>query len=485
MVIKIHQSINTLRALDYNEKKVKEGKAQFYAFANAGCANPFMYDKAFRSSVFTHIEENNTKAKHKCFHMTVNPTISDLEKINDQQLKKEINQLMIQLGYGNQPYFVYKHQDIDRTHFHIVSSRIDKDTFKQIKYSYERLVVQDFIKELKEKYDLVQEKKQQEINLIPTADSRNLKDSIQEVIKILNSSNLNSRQEYEDILKAFNLLIYQTERGLSILIVGQEGETIRHSIKMSELQERANLNFSIESKQKESPELQKVLQDKTKMVLKELIQDYRFFTEKELRKAFLRNNLIPYQISKNGNYNIFSPHDKTVADAQFLIKKYSVRMKTFALSNDQFYAIVRDYTDQLLTNNQTIVDALLDKDKSIINSDSANNKIYLKELDPRSSQEYNNIASKLDKNAQNELKTALKSHFEYLLNRAVNIPQKQQTHEHYQIQNISSMERINRQFLFELMNYWRKGNYQQRYDRRKKKRLNKSKGKKHRKKSIW
>ena len=31
------------------------------------------------------------------------------------------------LGYGEQPYIIYRHNDIDRTHYHVVSIRINHD----------------------------------------------------------------------------------------------------------------------------------------------------------------------------------------------------------------------------------------------------------------------------------------------------------------------------------------------------------------------
>jgi len=46
-------------------------------------------------------------------------------------LRKEMDALMKRMGYGHQPYFVYKHKDVERTHFHIVSTRIDVHTHKK------------------------------------------------------------------------------------------------------------------------------------------------------------------------------------------------------------------------------------------------------------------------------------------------------------------------------------------------------------------
>ena len=34
------------------------------------------------------------------------------------------------MGYGNQPYIVFKHKDISREHLHIVSLRVDERGWK-------------------------------------------------------------------------------------------------------------------------------------------------------------------------------------------------------------------------------------------------------------------------------------------------------------------------------------------------------------------
>ena len=90
--------------------------------------NPFLGDKNDRYRIFQDIEERNTRVKKPGLHISVNPTISDLVRLGDAGIRNEIGKLMDHLGYGNQPYFVYKHADIDRVHFHIVSTRIGCDT---------------------------------------------------------------------------------------------------------------------------------------------------------------------------------------------------------------------------------------------------------------------------------------------------------------------------------------------------------------------
>ena len=125
MVIVIHQSSSTQNAMGYNEQKVEQKKAVFFQSKNTPTITPFAGSKNDRWNIIKEIEDRNTRVKKKGLHISVNPTLSDLVKLGDTGIRTEINNLMEHLGYGDQPYFVYKHADLDRTHFHIVSTRID------------------------------------------------------------------------------------------------------------------------------------------------------------------------------------------------------------------------------------------------------------------------------------------------------------------------------------------------------------------------
>lgn len=55
-------------------------------------------------------------------HISLNPHPDDV--LSDSQLADIAKEYMDKLGYGNQPYMVYKHEDIARHHIHIVSIRV-------------------------------------------------------------------------------------------------------------------------------------------------------------------------------------------------------------------------------------------------------------------------------------------------------------------------------------------------------------------------
>jgi len=186
MVIKIHQSISTQNALFYNDRKVMQHKATFYHSRNTPQINPFLGDKNARYRIFKEIEDRNSRVQKKGLHISVNPTISDLVRLGDSGIRKEIDNLMKHLGYGDQPYLVYKHADIDRVHFHIVSTRIDRHTGKKIKDNFEKEKVQKFIMELEQTYQLKNDEPKEKINLKFTAYSKNLKQNLENLFTELN-----------------------------------------------------------------------------------------------------------------------------------------------------------------------------------------------------------------------------------------------------------------------------------------------------------
>lgn len=239
MVIVIHQAASTQNALFYNEKKVRDGKATFYQSKNTPSSNPFVYSAQYRNQVFKRIEDLNTRTKNKGLHISFNPTINDMVRLGEKGIRTEINGLMEHLGYGQQPYFVYKHADIDRVHFHIVSTRIDKQTGKKIKDNFEKDKVQVYINEMEQKYQLTKDEPQEKINLRFTAYSKNMKQNIESLFREINKMDfITSKQMYNDALKLFHIEIKQVNKGHLVFVTDEQGNPIRHPIKMSDFQER-------------------------------------------------------------------------------------------------------------------------------------------------------------------------------------------------------------------------------------------------------
>jgi hypothetical protein len=245
MVIVIHQAASTQNALFYNEKKVKEGKATFYDSRNTPSVNPFIYSPQHRLQIFKRIEDSNTRTKNKGLHISFNPTVKDMVMLGEKGIRTEINRLMENLGYGKQPYFVFKHADIDRVHFHIVSTRIDRQTGKKIKDNFEKDKVQTFIKELEQKYQLTKDEPKEKINLRFTSTSKNLKQNVESLFGELNRMEfLTSKGMYDQALKLFNVEVRKAGQGYSVFVTDENGNPVRHTMKMGDFQEKPRFCLS-------------------------------------------------------------------------------------------------------------------------------------------------------------------------------------------------------------------------------------------------
>src|SRR6056297_2219199 len=260
MVIVIHQAAHTENALHYNEKKVNEGKAVFFHSRNTLSANPFMYDEKHRLKNLLDIEKANTRVKNKCLHISFNPSVDDYPKLGEQTIRQEIDRMMKHMGYADQPYFVYKHRDLERVHFHVVSTRIDRQTGRKIKDNYEKQKMQKFVQELEQKYDLTnkQTKEQPDFKFSPR--SGNIKQNLENLFAHLNRmQEITSKEIYNEALKLFNVEIKKSGRGHIVLVTDGEGNPIRYPIRLSKFKEQSR--FYVSSKVDKTMEISKPVID--------------------------------------------------------------------------------------------------------------------------------------------------------------------------------------------------------------------------------
>ena len=124
MVTKIMKSSGSAgSSLEYNGEKYYEGEADIVCVRNIENDS-----QAFIVDTILELEKNpaiNAKTKNFSFHMTVNPADGEVQsEMDEANVLDYIDDVMKELGYAKQPYVIYRHHDIDRMHYHIVSSRI-------------------------------------------------------------------------------------------------------------------------------------------------------------------------------------------------------------------------------------------------------------------------------------------------------------------------------------------------------------------------
>ena len=126
MVANIRSGSSPGGALRYNKEKVDKDEAEVLLWQKM--LEPF--DKHGRLDIdacmdsFWPYLEANRRTTNTVFHASLNPSPED--RLTDEQLREIANEYMQKMGYGDQPYIVFKHKDIDRQHLHIVSLRVDE-----------------------------------------------------------------------------------------------------------------------------------------------------------------------------------------------------------------------------------------------------------------------------------------------------------------------------------------------------------------------
>ncbi len=145
MIVQIEDARGSCRsALDYNEKKLLMGVATLVGYANLECTDSdYIYD------TFERMERTPYLIRCMSFHASVNP--SEEDTCTEEQILGFIKGMMESLGYAEQPYLVYRHNDIEREHYHVVSIRVDKNGKKINDYrNYRKLNA--YMKSVADKY---------------------------------------------------------------------------------------------------------------------------------------------------------------------------------------------------------------------------------------------------------------------------------------------------------------------------------------------
>lgn len=150
MVVKIQNSYPSMRhTLNYNEEKVFLKEAERIAVFNISENN----EREIRD-VFDKYERWNIRTTEVSFQMSINPNHDAGEKMTDEKAIELAYEIMNKLGYANQPIAIYRHNDIDREHYHVVSIRTNEKG-RKIKDTWEIKKLQKILRSLEKKYGFV------------------------------------------------------------------------------------------------------------------------------------------------------------------------------------------------------------------------------------------------------------------------------------------------------------------------------------------
>ncbi len=258
MVAVIHQSKSLKNVLNYNEQKLKQGKATCLTAANY----PKPVDKLnFHQKLnrLTHQAALNERTKVNAVHISLN--FDTTEKIPESMLKKIADSYMDKIGFGKQPYLVYQHKDAGHEHLHIVTTNIKADGKRIELHNLGRNQSEKARKEVEIDFDLVRadsKKLEQAYQVKPVnvqkivygkSDTRR---AITNVLDgVLNKYRYTSLPELNAVLKQYNVAadrgtddsrIFQ-KRGLVYRVLDEAGNKVGVPIKASLIYNNPGLKY--------------------------------------------------------------------------------------------------------------------------------------------------------------------------------------------------------------------------------------------------
>ena len=214
MVAKINYGSSLFGALAYNGEKVNEGVAKILETNKVFSPADGTHDISACMQDFMAYMPSHVLTKKPVIHISLNPHPDD--SLTDEQFSAIAWEYIEKMGYANQPFIVYKHEDIDRHHLHIVTLAVD-ERGKKINDGNNFYISTRILKELEQKYGLIpaQMRKEKEVfrlQKVCYGDGENLKKQLASVIKpAAKFYHCLSLKEYRALLSTYNICVEEVK----------------------------------------------------------------------------------------------------------------------------------------------------------------------------------------------------------------------------------------------------------------------------------
>ncbi|MBX9888970.1 MAG: relaxase/mobilization nuclease domain-containing protein [Flavobacteriaceae bacterium] len=244
MIAKIGKGSNLYGAILYNQQKVDKESGAVLLLNKIPDTVDGKYSTAYFNQCFEPYLSANIKTEKTVRHISLNPDPAD--KVSDEQFAEMAKEYMERMGYGNQPYIVFKHTDIDRTHIHIVSTCIHIDG-RKIPDDYDHPRSMAICRDLEKKYNLhkateIEQKQNDKIFKPVNHQSGDIKSQIASVVRHLPKYySFSTMGSYNALLSLFNIAAQevkgerdgQTVNGLVYLALDENGNKASNPFKAS------------------------------------------------------------------------------------------------------------------------------------------------------------------------------------------------------------------------------------------------------------
>lgn len=244
MIAKIGKGSNMYGAILYNQRKVDTENGAVLLLNKIPDTMDGRYSASYFNQCFEPYLCANIKTEKTVRHISLNPDPAD--NVSDEQFAEMAGEYMERMGYGNQPYIVFKHTDIDRAHIHIVSTCVGTDG-KKIPDDYDHPRSMAICRDLEKKYNLhkateIEQKQNDKIFKPVNYQSGDIKSQIASVVRHLQKYySFSTMGSYNALLSLFNITVEevkgerngQTVNGLVYVALDENGNKASNPFKAS------------------------------------------------------------------------------------------------------------------------------------------------------------------------------------------------------------------------------------------------------------
>jgi len=243
MIAKIGRGSHLKGVLLYNYEKVEKDQGNIIHWHKMmeSITGKFTIPLLERSFELYLIANNRTEKP--ILHISLNPNPKDA--VSDELFSTLAENYMQEMGYGEQPYVVFKHTDTERAHIHIVSVCVD-EYGKRISDSFEKVRSMKVCRKLEKQFKLTSaigntEKKDIPIQKV-NVKKGNLKQQITSALTFVNENyHYQTFGEYNALLSFFNITAQEVrgiihgkeKRGLVYFATDSLGKKVSNPFKSS------------------------------------------------------------------------------------------------------------------------------------------------------------------------------------------------------------------------------------------------------------
>lgn len=244
MVAKISIGSSLYGALSYNGEKMNKEQGRVLGANKIILPADGQIDIARMVENFNAFMPKTGKTKKPVLHISLNPHPDD--RLTEQQYEILAREYLEKLGFGEQPFIIYKHEDIDRHHIHIVTVNVNEQG-KRLNQDFLFRRSKKITTEMEEKYNLhkaQREKITPDMPIKKVDPSGDIKRQVANSVKMVGMRyKFQTMGEYNAVLSLYNIRCEQTDgrvngreyHGLVYFATDDEGKVIANPFKASRL----------------------------------------------------------------------------------------------------------------------------------------------------------------------------------------------------------------------------------------------------------